>query len=198
ALAGIYRNIGETYSQMHQYADVVAYEEAAMALGGKVADEVLLCDGYEKLKKYDEAVRACARAVEETGSLRARYWRGRTLREMGNPDAALPDFIAVADSEDYYRSYAAIEVSMIYFNRHNDQSALDALNKYAYLYDVEATGKSDVAVAYNNRCYAYMQLGELKKALDDCTASLKYDSLPDAYRKQQELIKRLDEKQTGL
>ena len=25
-----------------------------------------------------------------------------------------------------------------------------------------------VAIAYNNRCYAYMQLGELRKALDDC------------------------------
>jgi len=31
----------------------------------------------------------------------------------------------------------------------------------------------------------------LKKALDDCTASLKYGNLPDAYRKQEELIKRL-------
>jgi hypothetical protein len=36
-----------------------------------------------------------------------------------------------------------------------------------------------------------MELGELKKALDDCTQSLRYGSLPDAYRKQQELVKRL-------
>ena len=36
-----------------------------------------------------------------------------------------------------------------------------------------------------------MQLGELKKALDDCTASLKYGAIPDAYSKQLELIRRL-------
>jgi hypothetical protein len=29
-----------------------------------------------------------------------------------------------------------------------------------------------------------MKLGELKKALDDCTASLKCGTLPDAVRKQ--------------
>jgi hypothetical protein len=36
-----------------------------------------------------------------------------------------------------------------------------------------------------------MQLGLLKKALDDCTQSLKYGSIPDAFRKEQELMKRL-------
>ena len=48
-----------------------------------------------------------------------------------------------------------------------------------------------MAISYNNRCYAYMQLNELKRALDDCTQSLKYGSIPDALRKQQELVKRL-------
>jgi hypothetical protein len=43
-----------------------------------------------------------------------------------------------------------------------------------------------------------MQLGELKKARADCTASLKYGSLPDAIRKEQELIKRLKAGETGL
>jgi hypothetical protein len=36
-----------------------------------------------------------------------------------------------------------------------------------------------------------MQLGELKKALDDCNQSLKYGSIPDAFSKQAELMKRL-------
>jgi hypothetical protein len=70
-------------------------------------------------------------------------------------------------------------------------------NKYQYLYDPDVTNKQDVEVGYNNRCYAYMQLGELKKALDDCTASLKYGSVPDAYRKQQELTRRLNVQQGG-
>lgn len=37
-----------------------------------------------------------------------------------------------------------------------------------------------------------MQLGDLKRALDDCTQSLKYGSIPDAFRKQQELVARLN------
>jgi hypothetical protein len=55
-----------------------------------------------------------------------------------------------------------------------------------------------MAVAYNNRCYAFMQLGQLKEALDDCRASLKYGSIPDAYRKLQQLVKRLGAHETGL
>ena len=80
---------------------------------------------------------------------------------------------------------------MIHFNAKDVRGALDVLNKYTYLYDPNLTNKSNVAVGYNNRCYAYMQLGELKKALDDCTASLKYGSIPDAFRKQQELLRRV-------
>jgi hypothetical protein len=37
-----------------------------------------------------------------------------------------------------------------------------------------------------------MQLGQLKEALDDCTQSLKYGSIPDAYDKQLKLMKMLD------
>jgi hypothetical protein len=92
---------------------------------------------------------------------------------------------------------AAIDLSMIYFNRNDNQSALDVLNKYQYLYDPNVASKQDMAVGYNNRCYAYMQLGELKEALDDCTASLKYGSIPDAYRKQQELTRRLNVQRWG-
>ena len=36
-----------------------------------------------------------------------------------------------------------------------------------------------------------MKLGELQKALDDCTLSLKYGRIPDALHKQQELLKLL-------
>ena len=53
---------------------------------------------------------------------------------------------------------------------------------------------NNLAVAYNNRCYGYMKLGELEKALADCTASLRYDSLPDAYAKQDQIVKMLKEK----
>ena len=101
------------------------------------------------------------------------------------------DFKAVADSQDSYRASAALDVSMIYFNRKDVPGGLAALNEYPYLFDPELTSKQNVAVAYNNRCYAHMELGELLKALEDCKASLKYGNLPDAHRKQLELAKRL-------
>jgi hypothetical protein len=41
-----------------------------------------------------------------------------------------------------------------------------------------------------------MKLGELHKALDDCTTSLRYGRMPDALQKQQELQKRLREQTT--
>jgi hypothetical protein len=80
---------------------------------------------------------------------------------------------------------------MILFDRKDVPGALAALNQYTYLYNPESTRRQDIAVAYNNRCYAHMESGELLKALDDCKASLKYGNLPDAYRKQLELVKRL-------
>jgi hypothetical protein len=43
-----------------------------------------------------------------------------------------------------------------------------------------------------------MKLCDLKEALHDCTASLKYGNIPDAFRKQQELIKRLNANEVAL
>jgi hypothetical protein len=72
------------------------------------------------------------------------------------------------------------------------------LNRYTYLYDPDLTGRDNIAVSYNNRCYAYMQLGDLKKALEDCTASLRYGNIPDAVRKRLELMERLKARETNL
>jgi tetratricopeptide (TPR) repeat protein len=192
AIADIYQQVGEIYERLNQYPDMIAYEKAAVALGNKTEYEYFICYGYYRLKAYDDAVRSCNKAIEhEPGNLKALYWRGNAYRDRGQTDDALEDLTAVADSEDSFRTSAAIDISMIYFNRNDNKSALDVLNKYTFLYDTETNSKSGMAVSYNNRCYAYMQLGELKKALDDCTASLKYGSIPDAYRKMQELNRRL-------
>jgi tetratricopeptide (TPR) repeat protein len=191
AIAGIYEFIGETYIKLGQDSHMVAYEQAALALGN-IEDEQLICSGYYQLKDYDDAIPACNKAIEDQrDNLQARYWRGVAYRDSGQIDAALSDLAAVSGSESNFRASAAIRMSMIYFNRKDDKGALDVLNKYTYLYNPNTTSRDDVAVAYNNRCYAYMQLGELRKALDDCTESLKYGSIPDAFRKQQELMKRL-------
>ncbi len=57
------------------------------------------------------------------------------------------------------------------------------MNKYTYLYDEEHQSKTYLAISYNNRCYSYMKLGELQKALDDCNKSLNFGNIPDAYQK---------------
>lgn len=192
AVADVYGYLAGDDDQLHQYADMIAYEKAAVTLGGKTGYEHLICYGYYQLKDYDDAVRACSKTIgEDSQNLLARYWRGFAYRDAGQPDAALKDWTVVADSESQFRNTAAIDMSMIYFNRNDNRSALDVLNKYTYLYNPDTANKNDMAVSYNNRCYAYMQLGELQKALDDCTASLRYGNLPDAYRKQQELVRHL-------
>ena len=54
-----------------------------------------------------------------------------------------------------------------------------------------AANPDDLAIAYNNRCFALMKTGELEKALQDCQTSLKYGKIPDALQKQQQLLKML-------
>jgi tetratricopeptide (TPR) repeat protein len=192
AVAGIYEEIARVHNKLHQYADMIAAERTAVEIGNLTQLEHFICYGYYQLKRNDDALPACDQAVaHQPGNLYAHYWRGYVLRDMGRADDALRDLTLVADSDSAFRSGAVIDMSMIHFNRNDNQAALDLLNKYTYLYDPAKTSRSSVAVGFNNRCYAYMELGELRKALDDCTQSLKYGSLPDAYRKQQELVKRL-------
>jgi tetratricopeptide (TPR) repeat protein len=127
-IAGIYKFMGEAYERLGQYADMIAYEQAAIELGGKTGDEHFICFGYYRLKDYDEAVRTCTKAIDDTGNMKARYWRGVAYRDSGQTDAALRDLTTVADSEDDLRTTAAINLSMIYFDRHDDRSSLNCKN----------------------------------------------------------------------
>ncbi|HVY19413.1 MAG TPA: hypothetical protein VHA70_04940 [Bauldia sp.] len=184
--------VAAAHSQLGDGANTIAYRQAAISLGDKTELEQPVCYNYYYLKAYDDAIRSCTKAIDEgAGGMAARYWRGAAYRDQGDPEAAVKDWAIVAGSESDYRATAAIDTSMIYFGRNDNRTALDVLNRYDYLYDPERTEKSNVAVGYNNRCYAYMQLGELRKALDDCTASLKYGAIPDAYSKQLQLIQML-------
>jgi hypothetical protein len=69
--------------------------------------------------------------------------------------------------------------------------SLAVLNKYTYFFDESMQPADDLAMSFNNRCFAYMKLGQLQRALDDCNTSLKYGRLPDALQKQQELTRML-------
>jgi hypothetical protein len=193
ATAQIYQRQAKTYSKLHQFVDMIVYEKAAVMLGNITEDEHYICWGYYQLKDYQATVDACTQALDHnTKNLLAHYWRGVAYQKLSEDDRAVKDLTAVADSESSFRTSAVINLSMIYFDKKDNKTALDILNKYNFVYDVGTQNKSDLAVNYNNRCYAYMELGDLTKALDDCTASLKYGSLPDAYRKEQELLRLLN------
>lgn len=198
ALSDIYDEISDVYTETSQFATAIAYQNAAIAMGGDSYNEYryLKCYAYYQLKHYGEAVQECSNRISKGADIQTRYWRGKSYKALGQMDAALQDFSVVADSEDHhFRTSAAIEVSVIYGNRKDMQNLLASLNKHPYLFDEKDQSKKDLAVSYNNRCFAYMQLGQLRKALNDCTASLNYGSLPDAYQKQQELVKKLKSKQ---
>ncbi|MFA6265757.1 MAG: hypothetical protein WC670_08600 [Pseudolabrys sp.] len=192
AVADVYAALPAIYEKLGKYPEMIAYDDAVIALGGKGNHLPRACYGYYKLRRYEAAIRSCSANIErEAGNIEAHYWRGEAYRDHGDADAALRDLAAVAEAEHEFRANAAIAMSMIYFDRHDNRGALAILNRYGYLYDPQQTGRSSVAVGYNNRCYAYMELGEFRKALADCNESLKYGSIPDAIRKKLELMKRL-------
>jgi tetratricopeptide (TPR) repeat protein len=192
ATSTIYAQMLDPLSYQSRFDEVVAYARAALDLGNQVDWEHYICYAYHQKREYEQALPECTKAVDDQpGNMSARYWRGLVYQELGNLDGALNDFTVVADSENGFRANAAITVSWIYDTRKEFGKAIDSLDRYTYLFDEKLAGKNNVAIAYNNRCYAYMQLGELRNALDDCTQSLKYGSIPDAFEKQQELVKRL-------
>ncbi len=193
AVAGIYEDFSQLYNKMPQFVNVIVYQNAAIAMGGK--DPLSLkCHAYYKLKLYTEAVQECSNHLDSYADIESRFWRGLSYEELGQMDAALQDLSVIADSEDGRRISSAIEMTVIYSHRNELENMMIVFNKYPYLFDEEDQSKynqDNLAVSFNNRCFAYMGLGQLQKALDDCTTSLKYGSLPDAYQKQQELIKKL-------
>jgi hypothetical protein len=187
--------LAETYFQLKSTPEMIAAATKAVELSGSASSALYLCHNAFLKKDYDGAVRLCTPATTDaTKGIAARYWRGAALHELHRYEEAARDMTVVAESTDAWRARAAIELSMIYFDRKDNKGALDVLNKYRYLYDSKVTEAQSVAIAFNNRCYAYMQLGELQKALDDCNASLANGNIPDALKKQQELLKMLGKK----
>lgn len=191
AISGLYEDIARASDDLHHYSDMIAYEKAAIAVGGPTTFEHLACFGYYKLKAYKRAIAECTKTIGyRPDNMYSRYYRGFAYRDTGNTDGAIADLTKVAESDNLYRAVAAIAMNLIYGDRKDFKSAITIFDKYPYLFNAKTSSKTNIAVSYNNRCYDYMQIGEYKKALDDCTMSLKYDTIPDALRKEQELLKR--------
>lgn len=195
ALADIYDDMTRFADSNSQFINIIVFHEATVAYGGdNYGDEPYLkCYAYYRLKRLPEAVTECTNLISGTGNyLQTHYWRAKAYEGLEQWDASLADFAPVAESaNNWFRVGAALDMSYIYGQKHDYAGQLASMNQHPWLFDPAVQSRNDLAVSYNNRCFAYMKLGQLQRALDDCTTSLRYGHVPDAYEKQQELLKQL-------
>lgn len=195
AIAEIYGGLSGVYDRTSQFLKEVEYQNAILAIRGRPYYRTghSRCYAYLKLNRFEDAVRACSDSLEFGPDTETYFWRGRAYEELRLLDAALEDYLIVADTgNSSFGTSAAIQISVIHGKRNDPAAELASLNSYPFLFDEKNQTRETLSVAFNNRCYAKMQLGRLREALDDCTVSLKYGSLPDAYQKYQELKRRLE------
>jgi Domain of unknown function (DUF4034) len=200
AMAIVYERMAQVADYSGQYVDVIAYQAAANAIAGSNHGgwPYETCYAYYKLNLAQQAIKECTRLIDGNGNyVQTRYWRAASYQEMHDWQAALAGFAPIADgANNWFRVRAAISMSVIYGERHDYPGLLASLNEHPYLFDPAMQSHDDLAIAFNNRCDAYMELGHLHKALADCTASLKYEHTPDAYQKELELISALRSRST--
>lgn len=197
ALAAIYDDMASIAVSTRQNVKAIAYHDAANAIagidhGGPQYDK---CGAYFSLHHYQAAVEECTQLLNtHRGGVRARLYRAWAYEALKNYDAALADFGPIADdaSDSEIRAGAVIDIEHIAALRGQYTNELAIFQKYPFVFDESVQTPANLAIVYNNRCFAYMKTGQLKKALDDCTTSLKYGRLPDALQKQQQLQKLLN------
>ena len=151
----------------------------------------MACYAYYRLKRFADAIAECTRVIDGGGRyLPSYYWRAKGYEGSGQWDAFPRRLYPVAEgSNNWFRVGAALDMSYDLGQKNDFAGQLALMNHYTYLFDESLQPPDDLAVSYNNRCYAYMKLGQLQKAMNDCTMSLKFGHVPDAAQKQQELIR---------
>lgn len=194
--AAIYRKLARLADTSAQYAKVIPYTEAAVALEGDTpsSESYLECKAFFYLHLYEAGTTACTRLIGNGRNLKALFWRGRNEDGKGDTEAALADLHVVAETDAILGGNAVLEMSVILGHRKDYQAMLDLFGTYADVFDEAAHVDGYLAAAYNNRCFAYMNLGQIENALADCTRSLHFGSSPDAFAKQQQLVKMLKDK----
>jgi len=175
------------------YVDVIVYETAAAKLSKSALTEHLACAGYGHLRLYEDAITSCSAVLANRDNVQAHFWRGTAYHHTQHLPEALRDLETVADSNDReLPPAAAIQMSQIYMETKDFKSLLDLIDAHRFFFNPMWAG-----FAYETRCRARMELGELQTALDDCTAALEIVSSPRAQRLQQELLERLGKQQTA-
>jgi hypothetical protein len=200
--------LGQIYDHMTwvarsaaQYVKVIAYHDAANAVAGvnRGGTQFSKCFAYHELRHFQEAVDECTLLIDtHRGVLRAHVYRAWSNEALKNYDAALAEYSDIADhgSENSLRTGAVINLGHINALQGKVANELAIFEKYPFVFDADIQSAEDLAIVYNNRCYAYMNTGEPRKALEDCNRSLQYGRLPDALHKQQELVKLLGQDST--
>lgn len=197
AVATVLTHLINLYWGQSQWVNTIIFYTAAESVGGvNFNDEPhQRCLAYYKLKRYSEAVTECTRVLQANNYYAdPQFYLGRSYAGLEQGDAALAVLAPVALGADAYRHSAAIWMSVEYGKKNDFAGELKSLNEHEYLFDTRIGEPDDVAVAFNNRCHALMELGRLDEALADCNVSLKYGQIPEALHKQQELLRRLAEK----
>ena len=184
-----------------QYVKVIAYHDAGNAVAGTNRDgaQYNKCFAYYQMHLLQQAVDECTLLIDtHRGSIRARYYRAWANGDLKNYDAAIEEYADIAEngSDNYIRAGAVINLDHMYSLQGKYSRELEVFDKYPFVFDTQIQTEEDLAMAYNNRCFVYMKLGELNKALEDCRMSLKYGRLPDALQKQQQLQKLLSAQTT--
>ena len=106
----------------------------------------------------NQSVEECTHLLDTQRDLAAaRYNRARSYEGLKNYDAALEDFAPIAEdgSENYIRDGAAIEMEHINVLLGKYAVELEIFKKYPFVFDASLQPPEDLAVAYNNRCFAH-------------------------------------------
>ena len=198
AVAGVLDDMTEFANNTSQFINMIVYHDAANLVGGSNHGNApyMKCYAYYRLKYFSAAVRECSDLIDGSGNyFQTHYWRAKAYEGLGQWDASLADFAPLADgANNWLRVGAALDMSYELGQKQDFAGELAELNSHGYLFDEKLQSADDLAVSYNNRCFAYMKLGDLPAALRDCTTSLKYGRIPDAFQKEQELMKQLNGK----
>jgi len=192
ATADIYSLLADLTDTTGRYETTIVYRNAVEMLGGSRFDDKFQtrCYAWRQLKQYDEAVRECSRQIQGDGDTpETRFQRAFAYTQIKQWDAAAADYRLVAESESDWRTFAAINWAYCVFSKGDFAGALAIMDAHPFMFDEAQGVPESLAMAFNNRCFVYKKMGELQKALDDCTISLKYGRLPDALQKQQELLR---------
>ena len=111
---------------------------------------------------------------------------------VNDDDAAMRDNAAILAADGDYNADALINMTLILAKHHDLAGQLALANAHPYLYELDGGNKNQLAILLQQPLLQpTWNSGSFQQAMDDCTISLRLDSIPDAYAKQQRLIKML-------